>query len=414
MTNVVWLFIDSLRKDVFNNTDTLMKKEIFEKGLNLDNCFSQGGWTYPSFASFITGKYPTSNGTTIFNKEKIKWAFFKASKINENESTIFDVLHDQNYKILTICWSVFGEGHDYSKWNLRNESEPIGNIIKWIRENKNNEFFLFIRTNILHYTSWGDERQDKWQGRFDYNKHCKNVEKICFEGREKEIFKKISSLLKEVDNNIFAPLFNTLNKEGLFENTLFIINSDHGDCINEFIPRINNIYTKIDSSGKNGINNFGVMHVSCFDEVIKVPCAIRYDKKIPNKKISSMTRLIDILPTIAPFIGFEDKHIFDGNDLLNQDELNNIKNFYCEAHRSVCLRTNSKKLIYYPWGKKIFLFDLEKDPSETNPIEDDSLKKYLLGILNKDILKGKIFLEELNLIDESEIKKRLRNLGYID
>lgn len=441
MTNIIWLFIDSLRKDVFESTDTSIKKEIFEKGINLTNCFSQGAWTYPSFISFITGKYPTSNGSTILNlknkDKKEQWSGFlkeSISKIDQKEKTIFDILKEKNFKNLTVCDKILGQKYNYRNWNILPETTPMNQITNWIEKNQNEKFFLFIRTNLIHYP-WECKNKNyikrainksarildktniidyaKYKENADIKEHKKLlnlIERKCKNNKEKEIKQKMSVCLKKVDNKIFKPLLNKIKELNLEKDTIFIINSDHGDTIEEFVPRVNSLYKK-ENQFLTKLNKYNLLHVSCFDEVIKVPCAIKYEK-LEKKEIDSMTRLIDILPTTLKFIDIN-KEKFDGKNILDKEKLENIDVSYCESQNSICLRTKSKKIIYYPDSKKYFVFDLKEDSQEKNPIEDKEIKDGLIALLNKNILKEKYTIEKLEQVNEDIIKQRLKNLGYI-
>jgi arylsulfatase A-like enzyme len=205
---------------------------------------------------------------------------------------------------------------------------------------------------------------------------------------------------------------------GLFENTLLIITSDHGE-----------------NFGDHGLAS----HQFClYDSLMHVPLIISYPKLIPSeRRISSLVSHIDILPTILDLLNIKAyPHGIQGKS-LSPFENRKIHNFVCaECGESVlsrleasslrsklkvydkgskCLRTESYKYIISA-DQKEELYDLHNDPLETINIamEYPDKAKYFKEQLENAIDISFFGPKEIPLTKErDDILKRLQSMGYI-
>ena len=215
-----------------------------------------------------------------------------------------------------------------------------------------------------------------------------------------------------------GELIDFLKRKGIFENTLLIITSDHGE-----------------NFGEHGLAS----HQFClYDSLIHVPLIMVYPNVIPRgTKISNLASHIDIFPTILDLLSIKEyRHGVQGKSLFPFED-RKIHDFICaECGESVRSRlvgsTLSPKLKAYDQGYKCLRTEQYKyiisadQKEELYNIEKDPLEK--VNITGKYPDKTKYFKKQLeNTIDISffgpkefpatkereEIIKRLRSLGYI-
>lgn len=169
--------------------------------------------------------------------------------------------------------------------------------------------------------------------------------------------------LRAIDENV-GKLMKTLDDLGLTENTVVIYSSDNGYYL-----------------GEHGLGD----KRSAYEEAMRIPMLIRFPKKFAAGKVrDEMVLNIDVAPTILELAGVTIPKEMQGkswNELLESQQTPSdwrtsfFYNYFYEQPFKVptvtAIRTANAKLIQYPshpeWTE---LFDLEKDPYETNNLFD--------------------------------------------
>jgi arylsulfatase A-like enzyme len=149
-------------------------------------------------------------------------------------------------------------------------------------------------------------------------------------------------------------LLESLRRRGLYENTLVIVTSDHGEAL-----------------GEHGT----IGHVeTLYDELLHVPLIIR----LPHGRIDSalvasredLVRHIDLAPTILDELGFEDLPDPAGSSLFGASARTLLAETHPpEATRTLfCARDDQYKLIFAPDTDEFELFRLGPDPLELDNV----------------------------------------------
>jgi arylsulfatase A-like enzyme len=272
--------------------------------------------------------------------------------------------------------------------------------MKWIkRVGKKHKFFAYIHYLDLHspyepkppYDTLYLNKTDKEDlGRFDYPR-------ALYDGQ-----------LTYIDTEI-GTLLDDLKKEGLYDNTLVIITSDHGD---EF--------------GQHGA--IGHSKVP-YDEVIRVPLIIKFPESLyAGTVVENQVRLIDIKPTILDYLKIEPHTELSGFSLMNYLDSNEDRNHHqidfpryaiSEIYNMVqdldvlAIRTEEFKYIHFK-NKDDELYDLKADPEEQNnlikkhPEVAEKFNQMLPPILAE---KNQKRVKQVSL-DKKTIEE-LKALGYI-
>jgi arylsulfatase A-like enzyme len=154
-------------------------------------------------------------------------------------------------------------------------------------------------------------------------------------------------------------LIDTLEQEGILDNTSIIYSSDHGDML----------WTHGRSSGKG----------MPYEEAIRVPLIVAYKNEVKESAVSNaLISAIDMAPSILGLAGIEKPDYMDGidfSDLFRGEEINTPDAVYILAAEGGVqnkwngLRTNQYT---YSEGYYEFLFDNLEDPSQLKNLFYDS------------------------------------------
>lgn len=173
------------------------------------------------------------------------------------------------------------------------------------------------------------------------------------------------AMIEQIDTEV-GRMLQALDETGQAENTIVIYMSDHGEMM-----------------GDHGIFLKGPYF---YEGAIRVPMIIRWPGKYKaGLKSDALVEMIDLAPTlleaagIRPTIGMQGRSL---TRLLTGETTKHRDSIYCEYFDSlalydpppmaVCVRNEQYKMVYYqklPIGE---LYDLEKDPTETNNLWDVS------------------------------------------
>ena len=150
-------------------------------------------------------------------------------------------------------------------------------------------------------------------------------------------------------------LIGTLREEGLLDDTIIMFASDHGDML-----------------GNHGLWAKPPMYEwSAKIPLILVPTAGDY-RLGHHRTDDRLACLRDVMPTLLDLCGIPIPDSVEGQSLASDERRDHL---YCEhfendqATRMV--RADQYKLIWYPVGNRVQLFDLNKDPREMHDLSQD-------------------------------------------
>ncbi|MCP4420163.1 MAG: sulfatase-like hydrolase/transferase, partial [Chloroflexi bacterium] len=215
-----------------------------------------------------------------------------------------------------------------------------------------------------------------------------------------------------------GQIYDFLRQEGLLDDTIIIITSDHGENLSEH----------------------GMMdHQYCvYDTLAKVPLIIRYpDHFAAGSWETALVQTIDLFPTLAKILGVTDDPALEsiqGQSLLAEDLQENDREFAIIEYLAPqlhsfrresltfdskfsrqlrAIRTQTHKYIWASDGN-CELYHLQTDPGEMkNVIDDDPETAVTLAQqLEQWVSKYELRQPEDMSIDESVVN-RLEALGYI-
>lgn len=399
--NVLLITVDTLRPDHlaysgYRRPTSPTIDRLAGEGVVFPVGYSVAGWTLPSIATILTGRYPRDHGATDFH-----WS------VDLSIPTLASILRSHGYDtrgfvshiILTPQYGVAEGFHSYDA-SVLNVGHPhdvstgrqLTDLV--IRETQDLEepYFLWVHYfdphfRFLPHSQWsafGSRDEDRYD------------QEIAF-----------------TDSQI-GRLLSDLEKRGLDDHTVVVFTSDHGE---EF--------------GEHG----GKYHYTLYDEVMRTPLIIKAPSIVPGVS-ETVAQQIDIVPTVLSLLGLDRDPALPGKDLLADNVadrpvfmerdrpppynqrgviLGNYKLTVIELADTASIPRTSQGT-YAPVVNVIpgiYLYDLDKDPMETNNIfdENDPKARELLVLLAEHFADRSVAAHEVK-VDET-LRDKLRSLGYV-
>jgi arylsulfatase A-like enzyme len=156
-----------------------------------------------------------------------------------------------------------------------------------------------------------------------------------------------------IDHQV-ALLIGTLREEGLLDDTIVMVVSDHGDMLGN-----HRFWAKPP-----------MFEWSAKIPMILVPTA-SYDRVGHRQQDDRLAALRDVAPTLLDLCDVPIPETMEGNSLIGDHRRDSL---YCEHHEGPqamrMIRAGDHKLIWYPVGNRFQLFDVIGDPMEMNDLAD--------------------------------------------
>ncbi len=163
----------------------------------------------------------------------------------------------------------------------------------------------------------------------------------------------------------------TLREEGVLDETIILLTSDHGDMLGD-----HGMYAK--RAMLEGSNNIPMILVDTADGQ-RVPTAQTDDR---------LVGLADVMPTLLDLAGIDVPQTVEGLSMVGSETREIFYGESLEGAKAMrMVRDNRYKLIWYPAGNHIQLFDLERDRAETQNMADDAGHTAVRKRLEKELIK---------------------------
>lgn len=166
------------------------------------------------------------------------------------------------------------------------------------------------------------------------------------------------AMVAQVDDGV-GQIIQTLKDTGLYENTLIIYTSDHGEFL-----------------GDHGRIQKGMPGHDC---IINVPCIISYPALLPAGRVcDALVEAVDVVPTVLDLCGVQTPSFVQGRSLTallrGQTETHRdsvlTEMFDGHQNRQTTVRTMDYKYYLHENGTEI-LYDLKADPYELHNVVKD-------------------------------------------
>lgn len=488
--NIILISIDTLRADHlgcygYDRKTSPNIDEFSQTSILFENFFSHSSSTTPSHASMLTSLYVLSHGICA-NAPKLMFS----NKV----STLQEVLREHGFKTAAFtgdAWlsEVYGFSRGFDKWSekFRNIRRHLPLVEEWIKNNRNNKFFLFFHFYDVHSPYLYRKELKKMYQNPNYieeieklsikvDKAIKNREDLekffgTLSDREKGIavlysytVKLLHTLLdggkgKRVINKNYSifhkfyskewrkipdysnqlqflidsydvgiretdmyigEFFQFLKKSGLWDNTLIIVTSDHGE---EFMEN-----KKLGHEG------------NLYDTLLHVPFIIKMPgtQPVKTRRIKALAEAVDMMPTILDLLEIDFNSQLQGKSLLGliDDRIITHKDMVFASVSSRNDQSNPKSMVRNGkfkciWlsphrQKRIKFYSVGNSKREEQPNQNISNreKNDLMEYLQKHITKcTKLYRKTYSKVRKKvegkkrstseKIKKNLKSLGYL-
>lgn len=416
--NVILISIDTLRADLLScyGYDKMTSPNIdrfSEDSVLFKKCIAQAPSTLASHASIFTSLIPSHHQAS----------FARMIALPKEIRTITEILKAKGYK--TISFNDGGQiapdfgldqGFDvYRSTNKKKATLYFSDIVKksinWIVRNSEKKFFLFLHTYETHspYTpkkKYLDLFEENYSGSLPMHTSDRVAQRIN-NGKIKvtkedtlHIINTYNAEIRAMDES-FGIFIDFLKKKELYDKTIIIFTSDHGEEFYEHGVMASHSHT-------------------LFDELLHIPLIIKFaNSKFASREIKNLVRSIDMMPTLLDIVSIKIPENLEGVSLIPMIKgRSKNEDLFAISERDMIetLQDECWSIMYDKW--KLYnsrLYDLEKDPFERIDISSEHAE--LKTTLRKKAIQ---FIKQIRItqqkekveLDETELEK-LKALGYI-
>lgn len=365
------------------------------RGVRFAHAVAQVPLTLPSHACIFTGTYPEVHQlrdmggfvldpkhltlATMARNAGFETAAFVGSKAVGRQFGLqqgFDVYDDQ-------MTSRDEEGKLPGVFPERRAGVAADHALDWLREHGRKKFFMWLHFYDAHEPY---DPPEPYKSRYADDPY--------------------SGEIAYADEQ-FARLVKFLDEQKLSDRTLVIVVGDHGEGLNDHGEQTHGIFI--------------------YDDTMHVPLLVAGPRVPQGKVINAQARSIDLLPTIAEFLGLQPNPAAQGVSLWPVIERGQplpgkgsnyayMETLYSKTYMNWSelrgMRTDKWKFILAPRPE---LYDLERDPGERenviarHPAEADQLQKKIWEVIGPATEDQKLAYSPLN----RETRQELESLGYV-
>ena len=445
--NIILIVADTLRSDHLGCYGYLKNisphlDEFSKDSLLFENAYAPIPSTLPSHVSIVTGLYPDVH--QMFDEaNNLDAGLYK--ELSPRFSTIAEKLKEIGYKNIGIVSSIwlkdsFGFGRKFDYYHRVHESltpsvkinEKVFTWLGWLMGEEQPKFFMF-----LHYYDPHSDPYIKGKNELPYyapppyfEKYCEgqsgilqiqnnvnsyatsflmysNVNRMRIEDDQVESIISLYDAGVAFFDSQIGKLFSELKRRGLYDQSLIIFTSDHGEEFREHGEFIHN---------------------QIYEENIHVPLMIKFPGgRFANEKVESPVELIDIKSTILDYLEVPISSHVQGKSLLSL-----IDKSPKSANIVICRQKTpaGNKIYSLRDGRFKLIYNFHTLESELYDLNVDSLEKSNIAVSNKEevarlqnklekIVENNMELSNLPseltediILNHDEIRK-LKSLGYL-
>jgi arylsulfatase len=464
--NLLILMIDTLRYDHvswsgYSRRTTPKLERFVERGTVFTHLVSQAPHTKESCATLLTGLYPSTHTAVEHDAlpesahtlaEELQGRGYRTfcSSANTYISPVFGF--DQGFETLVtlpvITTYKNGLGHALLRisrrfvrfpvvpatldllislekrlfWEIEHDAaalaapEVIDPFLEWIGGNDKEPFFAYLHFLEPHATYEPPAPYDAlFSGDYDGDPVIRPPStagvfapvtraRALPEAERRNMIDRYDGEIAYLDGEI-GRMIDALEARGLLDRTLVVVVADHGETFYEH-------------------GSWGHGH-SLYEEELRVPFALVRPGSVPSgRKIDSMTRMVDVMPTLLDLLGFDSPEGMQGSSFAGLLEgrgagtSSSYSEIQLSGRRYDALRKGSYKLIRSEDGSA-WLYDLDADPGEHRDLLaelPDRASELLAEIESLSVLfrGARLTRSEKSAELDATTMDRLRALGYIE
>jgi arylsulfatase A-like enzyme len=323
--NVVLISIDTLRADHLGlyghsrpTSPTLDR--LAESSVVFDRFFNNGGTTLPVHMSMMTSLPPYTHKVIPSHNRRLE----------DERVTLAERLAEAGWATAAFTdggWVRRQFGFDQGFQTFDDSGGRLATILPkaldWVEERADQPFFLFVHTYDVH-SEWNELPYEcPGDGQFTFISPEELTYEPCSDGKcaseklawinqrlwsepdlgarliRSGIHRQLALLydgcIRYVDGKV-AELIELLRERGLYDRTLLIVTSDHGESF---------------------LEHNALLHKSPFEENLRVPLLIKFpDSRYGGRRVGHNGTTIDLAPTVLETLGLPAEPTFRGISLM--------------------------------------------------------------------------------------------------
>jgi len=373
--DIVLISIDSLRPDHlgcygYPKPTSPTIDRVASEGVRCETAVSTTSWTLPAHVAMLTGLFDSAHGVVD-----------NGLRLSPSRATLPEVLAESGWKTAGFYGGpyldpVFGFGRGFERYESCISEEVASShedvtgprtveaVERWLGDVVENAestpFFLFIHLFDVHY-DYRPPAEDVEKFDPDYHgtldasdlPHNPAIAPDMAPRDLQHLIALYDGEIRFTDENL-GRILDAIGRTGRLRDALVIVTADHGE---EFFEH-----------GGKGHQK------TLFDEAVRVPCIVRWPGHLPaGTVVRDPVRLVDLAPTILSLAGVSERPPMQGRDVSallqggSMPPAPALIELLVDRNDVRGLRTKEEKLISWRHAGKSYLYDLLRDPRETDP-----------------------------------------------
>ena len=338
LPNVLIIIVDALRSDVLScygstEVETPVIDALAARGVLFERAFVQAPFTWSSFGSILTGKYPRrhglvkmapgvrmapnvtfpfylqgarrSDGVRLEEGDYVGAAFMTGtlshgSGLLRGFDYYCEALVGHDLVDLHSRWSSFRSGLlpwlFWSKLQQRLDPQRVASTaVDWFHENRERRFVSMVHYYSTHtpyapHEPWRSQYVDPdYQGPFEtfeaYHREAIEDGKYTPTDADRERIRDLYHAGAAEADAMIGRVLDALEAEGTLDNTLVVVTSDHGEEL-----------------GEHGVWEHNFM----YQTNLSIPLVMAWPGHLPaGERVSALVETVDIVPTLCALMGLE-------------------------------------------------------------------------------------------------------------
>ncbi len=386
--NLVVICLDTVRYDAFieRDVDDALTPWLTD-AMQFENAHSTAPWTMPGVASLFTGLYPVEHGAGQFSTPVANLDTEIPSALGESATTLAEILDSRFFRTGAFVSHPFFA----ADLGLRQGFQQVHNRRGWWRDiarfwewadkiEAPARFFGYLHFMEAHHrhtqppAELSEFLDTVDSATLDYlaSLHPENCE-------DRESRRCRQTLVYDASvlelRTAVATVLNDLRDRALLDKTLVLVYSDHGE---EFWDH-EDIQLEHDRDPRKFT---GLGHgQSLYQELLHVPL-LAWHPGMAGQVIDEPVSLVDVVPSVVTWLGIEELELEVSGSLLPPlqrrwfgapDERVIYASGIAYGPEQVATRKGASKSIFSLTDDVFEFYDLESDPLERNPLQDDGL-----------------------------------------
>ena len=352
--NVLIFLIDALRLDHVGcygyDRETTPHIDAFaEDALRFTQLMPQASWTRPSVASLLTSTYPPVHGATMARSEVNAGLPFLSARIRQAGYSTEGFV--ANPSVLPM-WG-FGRAYDRyfdigcDDWLHSDDADVVDRVLQSLDEVKGKPWYFYVHAMGPHDPYDPPAPYDRTFARADYS----DDEELAARQRALDLY---DGEIRYTDVQ-FGRVIDTLKRLGLYDNTVVVVVSDHGE---EF--------------WEHGGDKHGE---TLYEEQLRIPLLVKLSGNAhAGEVLDELVEMVDIAPTVLDVLGLPPEPRFQGRSLANYIASGQLvarpgyANLELHGKNLVAVKTLRDKMIEDRAERRTDWYDLGADPGERHSL----------------------------------------------